>query len=191
MGLQLVQEPQSLLRKRKRQAPVAPNRPDDGCAVGCPGTDERLDRWEDADSELIFGDALAPVCSPALARTLRSPADLASHNLLHSMMRSDAWELWLAGQALGGLRAKRATKLANAAVSYQAAIDGLGIALAQLAYVREYLDAGSLVMPFDRILRTGAGYYLASARRRANQPQIRLFRSWIRDVPKDGMGARI
>jgi DNA-binding transcriptional LysR family regulator len=146
--------------------------------------------WDDAELELIFGDALTPVCSPALARALKSPRDLGAQNLLHSMMRSNAWELWLTSQGLGDLRVRRSTKLANAAVTYQAAIDGLGVALGQIPYVREDLTAGRLVMPFDRVLRTGSGYYLASARRRANQANIRLFRSWMRGVPKDGIVAR-
>jgi hypothetical protein len=45
-------------------------------------------------------------------------------------------------------------------------------------------------MPFDRVLRTGSGYDLASARRRAKQANTRLFRSWMRGVPKDRMVAR-
>ncbi|MGE0714114.1 MAG: LysR substrate-binding domain-containing protein [Alphaproteobacteria bacterium] len=142
--------------------------------------------WDDADSDLIFEDALTPVCSPATAKTLRSPRDLAAHNLLHSMMRSDAWELWLASEGLADLRARRATKLANAAVTYRAAIEGLGVALGQMPYIREDLVAGRLVAPFERILRTGSGYHLAFARRKACYPSISAFRRWIREVPKDG-----
>jgi DNA-binding transcriptional LysR family regulator len=143
--------------------------------------------WDDASSDPIFQDALTPVCSPALAGKLRSPRDLVSHNLLHSLMRTDAWELWLAAEGLGDLRARRSTKLANAAVTYRAAIDGLGVALAQIPYVREDLDAGRLVTPFERILRTGSGYHLAFAHRKSSYPSISLFRKWVRDIPKDRM----
>ncbi|NJO32225.1 MAG: LysR family transcriptional regulator [Rhodospirillales bacterium] len=143
--------------------------------------------WSDASSDLIFEDALTPVCSPATAATLRLPRDLASQNLLHSMMRTDAWELWLAAEGLTTLRSRRTTKLANAAVTYRAAIDGFGVALAQIPYVREDLDAGRLVMPFERILRTGSGYHLAYAHRKSGYPNISVFRKWMQDVPKDRM----
>jgi LysR family glycine cleavage system transcriptional activator len=103
------------------------------------------------------------------------------------MMRSDAWELWLASEGMADLRAKRSTKLANAAVTYRAAMDGLGVALGQIPYIRDDLEAGRLVMPFERILRTGSGYHLAFARRKSSYPNISVFRKWIRDVPKDGM----
>jgi DNA-binding transcriptional LysR family regulator len=140
--------------------------------------------WPDADSELIFNDALAPVCSPATAKALRSPSDLRAHNLLHSMMRTDAWEQWLGSVGQGELRARRTTKLANAAVTYQAAIDGLGVALGQLAYLREDLASGKLVTPFDHVLHTGSGYYLSCAPRKGNRPKNKLFRQWLRAVPK-------
>lgn len=140
--------------------------------------------WGDAEADPIFGDALAPVCSPAMARTLAAPRDLASKNLLHSMMRTDGWDLWLSAQGLGSLRPRRSTKLANAAVTYQAAIDGLGVALAQLEYVKDDLASGKLVMPFERVLHTDSGYYLAYAKRKASQANIRLFREWMRSVAK-------
>src|SRR5688500_13921150 len=69
--------------------------------------------WPDAMSEPIFEDALTPVCCPALARQLRTPKDLAGHNLLHSMMRTDAWALWLQAQGVAGVRPRRSIKLAN------------------------------------------------------------------------------
>jgi len=144
-----------------------------------------LGDWDDAVCDPIFRDALVPVCSAGMARTLGKPADLAGQNLLHSMMRTDAWDLWFSAQGLAKLRPRRSTKLANAAVTYQAAIDGLGVALAQVPYVADDLASGKLVMPFaDRIMRTGSGYYLAFAKRKVNHANIRLFREWMRAVPK-------
>src|SRR5688572_20876117 len=138
--------------------------------------------WLDATSDPIFEDALAPVCCPALARQLRTPKDLAAQNLLHSMMRGDAWALWLEARGLAGLRPRRSIKLANAAVSYQAAIDGQGVALGQLRYLRDDLASGRLVRPFKPVLRTGAGYWLSFAPHRARHPNIKLFRDWIRSL---------
>lgn len=138
--------------------------------------------WDDAVSDPIFDDALTPVCSPAIARQLRSPKDLGAQNLLHSMMRSEGWELWLKSQGLPILRPRRSIKLANAAVTYQAAIDGQGVALGQLGYLTDDLATGKLVRPFAAVLRTGSGYWLSFAPYRANHPSIRLFRNWIRTL---------
>jgi DNA-binding transcriptional LysR family regulator len=135
--------------------------------------------WDDCASDPIFLDALSPVCSPAIARQLRTPRDLEAQNLLHSMMRTDAWDLWLREEGLGSLRPRHSINLANAAVSYQAAIDGQGVALGQLRYVRDDLAGGRLVQPFARVLRTGAGYWLSFSPRKARQPAVRVFREWI------------
>jgi DNA-binding transcriptional LysR family regulator len=135
--------------------------------------------WEDCASDPIFSDALSPVCSPAIAKQLRAPADLASQNLLHSMMRTDAWDLWLREEGLATLRPRHSINLANAAVTYQAAIDGQGVALGQLRYVRDDLQNGRLVRPFERVMRTGAGYWLSFSQRKARQPNIRVFREWV------------
>lgn len=138
--------------------------------------------WTDAMSDPIFDDALTPVCSPALARQLRAPRDLGAQVLLHSMMRGDAWTLWLQSQGLAGLRPRRGIKLANAAVTYQAAIDGQGVALGQLGYLQQDLADGRLVQPFKAVLRTGEGYWLSFAPHRARHPSLRLFRDWIRSL---------
>jgi DNA-binding transcriptional LysR family regulator len=135
--------------------------------------------WEDAASDSIFLDALSPVCSPVVAKRLGAPEDLASQNLLHSMMRADAWDLWLRDAGLATLRPRHSINLANAAVTYQAAIDGQGVALGQLGYIEDELASGRLVQPFDRVLRTGAGYWLSFSPRKARQPNIRVFREWI------------
>jgi len=141
--------------------------------------------WDDAQADHLFDDALVPVCSPELARKLDSVASLAQQNLLHSMMRHDAWERWFAQVGLPDLRPARSTRLANAAVTYQAAINGLGVALAQIAYVEDDLASGRLVMPFESVMRTGEGYWLAFAKRKANHPSIELFRAWIREVTSE------
>jgi DNA-binding transcriptional LysR family regulator len=141
--------------------------------------------WDDVQADHLFDDALVPVCSPQLATKLDSVASLAQQNLLHSMMRHDAWERWFAQTEMPGLRPTRNTRLANAAVTYQAAINGLGVALAQIAYVEDDLASGRLVMPFESVMRTGEGYWLAFARRKAKHPSIELFRAWIREVTSE------
>jgi DNA-binding transcriptional LysR family regulator len=145
--------------------------------------------WEDAASDPIFPDALSPVCSPAVAKQLVSPEDLAAQNLLHSMMRADAWHLWLREAGLASLRPRHSINLANAAVTYQAAIDGQGVALGQLRYVRDELESGRLVQPFARVMRTGAGYWLSYSKRRSAHPNVRVFRAWVASLAaKDAAG---
>jgi DNA-binding transcriptional LysR family regulator len=145
--------------------------------------------WDDAESDPIFPDALSPVCNAAIAKQLRAPEHLAKQNLLHSMMRADAWDLWLREAGLATLRPRHSINLANAAVTYQAAIDGQGVALGQLGYIQDELRSGRLVQPFAHVTRTGAGYWLSFSKRRATQPNIRIFRAWIASLSKQNVAA--
>jgi DNA-binding transcriptional LysR family regulator len=141
-------------------------------------------QWDDAEADLLFGDALIPVCTPTLAARLKQPADLARETLLHSMMRPDGWDIWLAAQGVHDIAAAKGPRFANAALAYQAAIEGLGVAIAQYPYVEADLAAGRLVSPFPLPVGTDQGYYLVCAKRRANQPMIRMFRKWIQELPR-------
>lgn len=145
--------------------------------------------WKDGACDFIFGDELNPVCSPETALRLQQPSDLKDHCLLHSLMRTDSWDGWFENFALQAARPQRSLKLANAAVTYQAAIDGMGVALAQLRYVQNDLASGRLVMPFKRLQTTDAGYYLVCAKHKVQRAPIKLFREWIATVAHDDTGA--
>ncbi|WP_382327500.1 LysR substrate-binding domain-containing protein [Hydrogenophaga sp. UC242_50] len=77
---------------------------------------------------------------------------------------------------------QRGITLANAALCYQAAADGLGFAMAQRAYVEEDLRIGRLVVAANHVARTELGYYLVCDPMKATTTPVRLFRDWIRSV---------
>jgi len=138
--------------------------------------------WTDVELDHLFDDEFLPVCSPSLVGQLQSPQDLLQANLLHSMMRPEAWELWFTSLDLAGLPRARGMTLANAALCYQAAADGLGVAIAQRAYVEDDIRSGRLVVAVDHVARTERGYYLVCDPLKAATAPVQLFRKWIRSV---------
>lgn len=132
---------------------------------------------EHEDALLLFQDAFTPVCSPETAAVLRRPEDLDGLPRLHSMIRPETWGIWLsaAGLALDPLAGP---KFANAALAYQAAADGLGVAIAQRVYVEQDLRSGRLVAPFELVARSDLKYYLVNARHKSAWAKIRLFKEW-------------
>jgi DNA-binding transcriptional LysR family regulator len=141
-----------------------------------------MGEWTDVDLDHLFDDEFVPVCSPRLAAQVATAKDLLEVNLLHSMMRPEAWDLWFDSVGLGGIPRLRGTTLANAALSYQAAADGLGVAIAQRAYIEDDLKSGRLVIAVDHAARTERGYYLVCDPAKANDEAVRFFRDWIRSV---------
>lgn len=137
--------------------------------------------WRGVHAQLLFHDDLFPVCSRHVADTLREPAALRSATLLHSMLRPDAWRIWLDGTGVEGVDATRGRQFANASLAYQAAIDGLGVAIAQRVYVEADLQTGILVAPFQDTVATGQGYYLVCEDERAHLPRYQVFLAWVRE----------
>ena len=98
------------------------------------------------------------------------------------MLRPQAWPLWLGSAGLLNTPSLPGIALANAALCYQAAADGLGVAMAQRAYVQDDLRTGRLVVAVDHVAKTELGYYLVCDPLKAATAPVRLFRDWIRSV---------
>ncbi len=126
----------------------------------------------------LFGEVLLPVCSPRLPR-LREPRDLARHQLLCSMNRPRDWPTWLAAAGVPDIDGNVGLKFDNAALAYQAAIDELGVMIAQRALVEDDLASGRLVAPIATAVRTSGAYYLAYPPNRPRPPRLAAFEDWI------------
>ena len=133
----------------------------------------------------LVENILVPVCSPALhaKNPLSKPADLAHHLLLHSAAheRSNDWVDWLkiAG-ASGAVDAYAGLKYENSAMAYQAAREGQGLAMAQLALIEQDVTAGRLVIPFgERLDRCAFTYYLLTPDDRPASEPMAQFREWL------------
>ncbi len=141
-------------------------------------------RWRGLDSDPLFMDELTPVCSPRVrdALALEHPSDLARANLLHLNLRQADWPDWFASAGLEVPASSENVYLEDLGVLYQCAIAGQGVAMGQYQYVREYLAGGSLVAPFDIVLRRQTGYYLVCPKERAELAKVATFRRWLSDV---------
>ena len=130
----------------------------------------------------LFGEVLTPVCSPRLlagAAPLEQAEDLARHTLLSSSNRPRDWPLWLAAAGLPTLESASAITFDNAALAYQAAIDALGVVIAQRALIEDDLKAGRLIAPLALHVATQGAYYLAFHPHRPKAPRVAAFEAWL------------
>lgn len=138
--------------------------------------------WEGLHATWLFQDTFIPVCAPTMGKKCEQISDLLLYPLLHSMMRMDAWQIWFEKNGVNDFKPKSEIKFANAALAYQAAEDGLGIAIAQQAYVESDLATGRLVVPFGRAVHTSLSYYLVCPSHKAQYPKNQVFLKWISSV---------
>ncbi len=129
----------------------------------------------------LFSDAFTPVCSPTIAASLRKPEDLENYPRLHSIIRPDSWSIWCRYAGFD-TDTQAGPKFANAALAYQAAADGLGVAIGQLAYIQHDLRTGRLVAPFGIVAHSPSSYYLVWAKHKSALPKISLFRDWCQGL---------
>jgi LysR family glycine cleavage system transcriptional activator len=130
--------------------------------------------------ERLFGERLVPVCSPRLlGQGLFTPQQLTEQVLLHSFRRPDDWRRWFEAAGCKGVVLDRLLIFENSSLTYQGAIDGLGIALAQMVFITEELNSGRLVIASDHFVETPSSYYLTYPRERARLARIHALHTWI------------
>jgi LysR family transcriptional regulator, glycine cleavage system transcriptional activator len=140
-----------------------------------------LGDWEGLAADFLIGEELTPVCSPARlqGKPLRRVADLSEHVLLHSMNRTNDWRIWLQAAGARDIDWTRALKFENFGLTYQAAIDRLGVVVAQCAFVEDDLASGRLIAPFPLIVPGERAYFLVCPPDRRDQHKVAVFREWL------------
>ena len=141
--------------------------------------------WTDSDHELLFREAQTPVGSPALFERWDVPAseaDIAPYPFLHVAcgdQRNQSWEHWLTAAAVPELDPSGRLVFYSHAMASPAAMEGLGLAVADTHLVAPLLTAGRLVQPFTRTIETGRGYWLCCQPQRRHDPLVLDVKRWL------------
>lgn len=132
--------------------------------------------WHGTHADPLFRAPMSPVCAPAIAARLKSPADLVHERLLRSY-RPDEWALWFDA---AGVPAPilRGPIFDSAALMGSAAAAGLGIALVPAAMLTRELASELLVQPFPIEVDVGR-YWLTRLISRPENAAMRHFRDWL------------
>ena len=134
--------------------------------------------------------AVTPVCSPALLTSgtpLADVEDLRHHTLLHDDSTYDDvsnpdWATWLEHAGVSGVDTSRGPSFWPSHLVIDAAMDGLGVALAKRPWVSRDVAEGRLIEPFAALtLPVEFAYYLVYPEERAADPRIQAFAAWVRE----------
>lgn len=138
-------------------------------------------RWDNMSAHPLVRDEVEPVCSPRLfgERTPENAADLGKHTLLHSKYRRQDWTDWISSAGIGELHAHRNLTFESSLLTYQAAIEGIGVAMGQTRLLRSELESGVLICPIDVALRRDLHYWLVWPEHRRLNRNLRRFVDWL------------
>ncbi len=138
--------------------------------------------WPHLACHHLFDEELLPVGSPELmcGRTLHDERDLEPFVLLHAQQRPKDWETWLRSAGIEHVDARGGMRFDHSGMAYQAAVNGLGLAMAQTAHVQAELAQKRLVA-LATPMKTRRSYYLVHLPSRSDDPTIAAFAQWLVD----------
>nr|WP_246225371.1 LysR substrate-binding domain-containing protein [Pseudochelatococcus lubricantis] len=139
-------------------------------------------------SELILSESIVPVCSPSLhakihnlsigeiVRTVPLIHDDSSENEDGSV----SWGVWLGRHGVGILPGDSGPHFNLSALAIDAAVAGMGIALAKSRLAQADLDAGRLVVPFGETAGVNFSYYFVTTKQKSQIRRVQTFRKWLK-----------
>jgi LysR family glycine cleavage system transcriptional activator len=144
--------------------------------------------WPGVRSEFVLPQEMFPVCTPELAKRIRTPADLVDMPAVIDANDQFTWDVWLKAAGLDQPAPKTRHMFSDASLCLDAALAGQGVLLAWPILASWALDEGKLVAPLDIRVKTGMGYYFVTAPDRREPRKVTLFRAWMRQAIADSIG---
>jgi LysR family glycine cleavage system transcriptional activator len=100
--------------------------------------------------------------------------------LLISKYRKFDWPAWLDHAGVGTIFDKADPMIFSSSIlTWQAAMDGLGIAIGQQHMLGSDISSGRLTRPFGNPLKTGKGQYIVTPSLQRYSSKIAFFKDWL------------
>lgn len=133
---------------------------------------------------LLLEEEVFPVCTPEFLERVGkpdSPRALLDYPLL---LRTGEpahtnWREWFESAGVTDARLRDGLRFPDTNMALEAAMKGLGVALARTAHVVDELAARQLVRLFSIRCPSNVAYYLLCPAGREKQPSIATFRDWV------------
>jgi DNA-binding transcriptional LysR family regulator len=141
--------------------------------------------WQNCEASVLIPNQMVPVCSPGFLVQrpyLQRPTDLLSEPLIVSEANPEDWRDWFASVGLKHVGIADKVAFPTGFLPAQAAIHGLGIALADRALIDDDLRSGRLViaLPVPALARGTSWYVVTVPGRRIDEP-FRQLNLWLRE----------
>jgi len=139
-------------------------------------------KWPGMHAVGFMDERITPVCSPRLVKAKKAlrPETLHTMTWLRAEMRPADWEAWLAHAGVTAQAPRNALYFDHTYLALEAAIDGLGVAMAPLQLIDDELQSGRLRLLFPRLVAPAPGYYIVCRKSSQGQRAVSAFIEWLR-----------
>jgi LysR family glycine cleavage system transcriptional activator len=139
-----------------------------------------LGKQEGINGRRLTRDSIFPVCTPKVAKQIKSLDDLLKQRLFDLPGTAQSWGAWLKAHPEGGTMAAPTVHRASTwALSVEWALRGLGVALAHETIANDLLGTGQLVRPFDFSIPLKEAYYLIAPEGARTRHASKVFKEWL------------
>ena len=139
--------------------------------------------WRDCEARILFREEIDIVCSPEyLVRIggVKNPEDLAKATLLYPYYRQKMlFEKWARTNGVEDLIPQHGFHFQAATTAYEAAINGVGMCMAQLRFFDEALKQGRLVRPIPTKVDTDTQFWIIWPKNRSTSTPAKRAIDWI------------
>ncbi|WP_170378794.1 LysR substrate-binding domain-containing protein [Ruegeria atlantica] len=135
----------------------------------------------------LTGEEVFPVCSEAYLsahQPLTSFEDLMNQVLLHdtlgdSGVNACSWSSWFSEVGFPGMVPSDRHEFSDSNIMYEAACNGLGVALGRSVLVDDYLNSGKLIRPIAFSIRSTLAWYAVRPQSGTRNEALDLFLNWL------------
>jgi len=138
-------------------------------------------RWPGVHAEQLFEIHEFPVCTPAMAKHLKTIADLAHAWAITDDNSMIGWKAWFEAADVEPVAMQPGAHFSDPFLCLESVLAGHGVMLAWDLLAGEALRDGRLVAPFGVRAATGLGYYICTSARRAPEQKVRNFIRWLQE----------
>jgi DNA-binding transcriptional LysR family regulator len=151
---------------------------------------------DDFDLDIVYGEPrsalnekvplavehLTPLCSPELAKSIRTPQDLYEHRLIQCDVQMLQWKGWFEANHLMSPH-HYALRFDRSIMAISAATNGMGVVLESTLLAQTELENGTLVAPLRAVTHDiqYIGHYLVYPKRRTRHEAAEVFKKWLLD----------
>jgi LysR family transcriptional regulator, glycine cleavage system transcriptional activator len=139
--------------------------------------------WAGVHTERLLDLTAYPVCTSGYAKSKHLPcalSDLVRAPLLGLTPQPELWPNWLKMAGIVPPDDLRVIEFDSFHLLYEAAANGLGLAMGVDVIVQPFLQSGRLIAPFDIKYNFSKKFYLVSPTRDYKRPPVRAFCEWLK-----------
>ena len=89
------------------------------------------------------------------------------------------WQSWFISTGAADIKPGRGLRFTDYSLAVQAAIAGQGVVLGSFPLVKDAIEAGLLIAPFEERAKADIGYDLVTTKEAVSKPNVAAFVNWV------------